>query len=217
MHLLKTLLIALILATPAKAQVQMIGDSILAWHKNSGRSVGDALAQELNQPVMNNARSGARFSAAGLGAAFGFDIRRQLTPGTFTAIVLDGGGNDLMRECGCNACGGTLDRLISKDATRGEIPAFILPLARSGVAIYWLDYPAVPTGGGPFSPCIDELAVLTDRLQRLADRVPRMTYVSGKAAMDADNPAHYDPDRIHPSPLGAALLARHLAGVMQRR
>ncbi len=209
----------LLFAAPARADnVLVIGDSILAWHRASGQSVPDQLAAASGLTVTNRAVSGARFSHAGvIAAATGFDIRRQMRPGQWDAIVIDGGGNDLMGECRCSACGTVLDQLISADGRRGEIPSFVARLSQTtGARIFWLDYYAVPTVGGPFSPCRDELAILSDRLQRLAPRLPSMTYLTGKQVIDPDDLTLYDRDRLHPSRKGAALLGRYLAGEIAR-
>lgn len=212
------LILLLLIAAPARAEnVLVLGDSILAWHRAAGQSVADQLAAAASLKVKNKSVPGARFSHSGvLAAATGFDIRRQMRRGKWDVIVLDGGGNDLMGECGCRACDAVLDQLISDDGRRGEIPSFVGRLAQSGARIYWLDYYDVPTVGGPFAPCADELAILSQRLQRLAPRLKAMTYLSGKAVIDPDDLSHYDRDRLHPSRKGAALLGRYLAREITR-
>lgn len=212
------LILLLLIAAPARAEnVLVLGDSILAWHRAAGQSVADQLAASTQVTVKNKSVPGARFSHSGvLAAATGFDIRRQMRRGDWDVIVLDGGGNDLMGECGCRACGAVLNQLISDDGRQGEIPSFVAQLAKSGARIYWLDYYDVPTAGGPFAPCVDELAILSQRLQRLAPRIQAMTYLSGKAVIDPDDLSHYDRDRLHPSRKGAALLGRYLAQKIAR-
>ncbi|WP_323768002.1 SGNH/GDSL hydrolase family protein [Antarctobacter sp.] len=212
------LILLLLFAAPARAEnVLVLGDSILAWHRAAGQSVADQLAAAAQVTVKNRSVPGARFShSGGLAAATGFDIRRQLRRGDWDVIVLDGGGNDLMGECGCRACDDVLNQLISQDGRRGEIPSFVAKLAQSGARIYWLDYYAIPTAGGPFAPCVDELAILSQRLKRLAPLIGNMTYLTGKAVIDPDNLSHYDRDRLHPSRKGTALLGRYLAREINR-
>ena len=87
--------VLLCLATPLGAEplrVLAIGDSILAWHKWTGRDIPSVMGSVLGARVENDAVAGARFSnSSGLGRAAGFDVRAQFRQGPWDLVLINGG------------------------------------------------------------------------------------------------------------------------------
>jgi lysophospholipase L1-like esterase len=197
---------------PPGSRILMMGDSALAWNKGQGASVGDALARELGEPVVNRSRSGAKISSVALSS---FDIRAQYVPGPWQWIVMNGGANDLAFECGCGACQTTLNRLISPDGSVGEIPEFVAQIRFTGAHVVWMGYINPPQTGNLFSGCRRDVLELQARVARMAARNPRVTFVRMRDAFPNTDHRFYALDQIHPSPLGSAALARKLARAMR--
>lgn len=205
----------LCLATMAQAEtrVLVLGDSILAWNKTRGQSIPQLLDNVPGLTVESRAVSGAAFS----GSAFlRREIRGQLPRGQWDVIVVNGGGNDLARECNCRRCDGVLDQLVSTNGNAGEIPAFLDMLAGRATRVIWLDYYPVSVRGGPFAPCIEELATLEQRMQAAARQWPHVTFVDAGAVYNRRDLSLYDPDLIHPTPKGGARIATLLARTIGR-
>lgn len=204
-----------LLAGSVSAQEVMVaGDSIMAWNREDGQSIAQALAAEIGLEVEDVSRSGARLSAGFLSGTM--DIRRQVGRSRPDVLIFDGGGNDLGDECGCGACEGTLDDMIDAELD-GEFRDFVTPLTEAGTEVIYLGYYDTPIGGNEFSPCEDFFEILEDRMIALADETDGLTFVTGKDVIDPSNDAHYDTDRLHPSHAGSAplggLVAETIAGL----
>ena len=213
--LLFLLFVTLPLAAVAETRVLVLGDSILAWNTLRGGSIPQQLNRYKGISVRNEAASGAVFS--GSKGLFGREITKQFPGGTWDVIVLDGGGNDLMRECGCGRCNAVLDQLVSPDGRSGEIPAFLDALAQRSTRIIWLDYFPTSVRGGPFAPCRDELAVLEQRMKTVARQRGKVTFVDAGAVYDPNDMSLYARDLIHPTPKGGGRIAKLLAQTIVRQ
>jgi len=110
------------------ADVLVVGDSILAWHRGMGRSIPDVAAARTGLSISNVSVSGARF----LG---GQGIPTQYQTGDWKVVVFDGGGNDISAVCGTTGEGAVLDRLISVDGLRGAIPEFASRVLGDGAQV----------------------------------------------------------------------------------
>lgn len=192
--------------------VLVIGDSALAWNRSSNASVGDALEKELGVPVVNRAVSGAKISAQALRS---LDIRNQYQPGRWRWVVMNGGANDLAFECGCGLCRDTLNRMISRDGRTGEIPTFVRQVRMTGARVAWMGYINPPRSGNLFSGCRGDVLELQNRIAQMAARDPGTVFVRMRDAFPNTDLRFYAADRIHPSPLGSAALARRLAQVIR--
>lgn len=220
--MLRFALIALLLgACTASAprgggDILMLGDSVMAWNGGRNQSIGDALARELERDVTNKAVVGARLqNESMIASAVGFDIQQQFPGGRWNWIVLDGGANDLgFGDCGCGDCRAHVDRLISVDGTNGVIPAFLSKLKQSGAQVVWLGYYWSP--GDAFQGCRDDLVEMEKRIARYVARDPALHFVDGETVIQRGDSSHFAPDRTHPSPKGSSLLAKLIAGVIQR-
>ncbi len=191
-------------ATDRDARILAMGDSIIAWNRGAGASVSDAVEARLGESVVDASVAGAKLRQGGLRGAVGFSIPDQYREGDWDAVILNGGGNDLLGACGCNGCDAVLDRLV-----RADYPAV---LARLGDAqVFILGYYGIAGDRrGEFDECEDDLIELERRLTRLADTRPNVTVVQIRDAITG-KPALYDNDRIHPSPAGSAIIGDRIA------
>lgn len=199
---------------PQEATVLAIGDSLLTWNSARDASVPDVVAQKTGLAVSNRAVSGARLSATSAAiAAKGGDIRLQYVAGAWDWVLLNGGGNDLIAECGCRRCDETMASLVGPDGQGGDIPALVGKIVADGATVVLIGYYHPPA----FPRCADEVDALNGRLAALARRDPRVLYVGADTVIDSANPAHLFLDRVHPSRLGAALIGTRIAEVMKSR
>ncbi|HAC50506.1 MAG TPA: SGNH/GDSL hydrolase family protein, partial [Sulfitobacter sp.] len=104
--------------------ILVLGDSIMAW--NGGRSIPDVIANQTGRSVTSRAVPGAQFdNGSTIASAVGFDIQQQFPGGRWNWVVVNGGANDLSADCGCGACGASVNALIAPDGQSGSIPAFL--------------------------------------------------------------------------------------------
>lgn len=201
------------LQTAAQAQsIVVAGDSVLAWNEDQGHDIATLLVRSHGLNARGVAVSGAQISHPTLfGRLSGLDIARQLRGATVDIVIIDGGANDLAQDCGCGQCDAALTQLIGPDGTDGEIPDLVRRQTGRGAIVLWISYYEAPIGGGPFSPCDDEFAEMDQRLEAMAANLLGLKVVELADVIDPATPGHYDADRIHPSPLGSARIAAHLA------
>lgn len=199
-----------------RADVLVMGDSIMTWNRSRGASFPDALSGRLGLPVATRAVPGAALLPGG-DTFFAGRIPGQVPDGRWDWIVVNGGANDLKSLCGCGRCAGVLDRLVSEDGTRGTWPDLLdalRPRASRGVVVVGYFGPS-EAGRGPFAACTDELRALEARLARLAARTDGVRFVDIRPSFTGP-PGHYAPDLTHPSPLGSALIAALVAAEIGR-
>lgn len=205
--------ILLCLAWPVSAdplRVLAIGDSVLAWHKWTGRDIPSVMGDVLGAQVENDAVAGSRFSnASPLGRAAGFDVRAQFRAGDWDVILINGGANDFLNDCRCQACEPVLDGLIAPDLT-GEVPLFLTRLRRSGAQVIWMGYYA-SARSGQFTGCRPYLVEYDARIARLAAQTPGVTFVDSEDVTDPSDRSLFAFDGIHPSPAGARRIGTYLA------
>lgn len=197
-------------ATAEPLRILAVGDSLMAWHKWTGRDIPNVMATRLGADVENDAVAGARFSnSSRFGRAAGFDVRSQYRVGTWDVVLMNGGANDFLADCNCRNCDRVLDSLIAADLT-GEVPAFIASVRVSGSAVMWMGYYASHRSG-QFAGCRPYLVEYDARMARLAAVTPGLTFVDSEDALDPGNRALFAFDGIHPSPAGARLIGTYLA------
>ena len=190
--------------TSRNARILAMGDSILSWNRGAGASVSHAIEAQLGEEVVDASVAGAKFRQGGLRGRLGFSIPDQFRTGTWDAVILNGGGNDLLGACGCNRCDKTLDRLVQQD-----YPALLKRLGDAEVFILGY-YGIAGDRPGDFDACEDELIALERRLTQLAASKPNVRVVPIRAAITG-NPGLYDDDRIHPSRTGSAVIGSLVA------
>ncbi len=123
------------------ARILLLGDSLMASNRTTGRSVADRLEQILGEEVVDKSVPGARILyALPISGAAGLRISAQMQPGAWDVVIINGGGNDLLFGCGCGKCTGVLDRLISPDGRAGAIPAFVKAVRDTGAKVVFTGY-----------------------------------------------------------------------------
>lgn len=202
-----------LLSVPAAAdplRVLAVGDSVLAWHKWTGRDIPAVMGAALGAEVENDAVAGARFSnMSGLGRAVGFDVRAQFRGADWDIVVMNGGANDLLGGCRCRACDRHVDALIAGDLT-GEVPDFIASVLATGARVLWMGYYA-SARSGQFAGCRPYLVEYDARLARLAAQTPGLVFVDSEDVVEASDRSLFAFDGIHPSPSGARRIGTYLA------
>lgn len=196
------------------ARIAVVGDSVFAWNTGKGKSISQQLSAITQQPIADFSVTASRMShPLQLGTVM--NIPRQLRPGPYEVILVNGGANDLYFECLCLACGKVIDTLASPNLG-GEIPSFLRQLrAQTGAQIVYVGYHRSRGLGGPYERCAAPLDVVESRIARFAARTPGITYVSMQDVFPPASTAHYAIDRIHPSPLGSGAIAARLSGTLQ--
>lgn len=196
-------------ATP-EGRVTILGDSVLAWNDDG---FARALAEATGRQVVSRARSGAWVdNPAAIGPLRNFAVANQVRREAADWVVVNGGANDLMIQCGCGACDRHLDRLVSADGMRGDLPELWRDIrARTGARVLILGY----YGAGPrlsrFSKCGGYLDALDARAARFAAATDWARFVDAGSVMGRATPEFYDADAIHPSEAGSRALARLVA------
>jgi len=222
---MRTLLLFLLLigAAPVHAhgsllqphsRIQVIGDSTFAW--NAGQMVRSMMFN-LGIQVDDNSAPGAKITASRLFARLlGTDITSVADPLTRDWLVMTGGANDLADECGCTACAGVLDDLISADGLDGEIIDIIQSALKLNTQVIYATYYDAPLGGGPLSSCTPALNELEARIRRAADQLDGLYVIDMGDALNPASPQDYDPDRIHPSPQTSVRIAKLITDTIMR-
>lgn len=206
-RMIATALLALgLTGSPALAQGQdeprilVMGDSLMAMHKLTGRAVSATLRRMTGARVTDRAIGGARyFYRLPISGAIGLNIRQQYQPGDWDWVVLSGGGNDLWLGCGCNRCERRMDRMISRDGRRGVIPGLLSRLRHDGARVIYVGYLRTPGVNSPIEHCADEGDEFDRRMARLAALDRGLHFVPLSDMVPHGDLSYHAIDRIHPS------------------
>ncbi len=196
-------------------RILAMGDSLMAWHTTSGRSIAHALAEELGEPVTNRAISGARVVyKLPLTGAMGMKIANQYQPGEWDWVVVNGGGNDLWLGCGCIRCDGKLNKLISPDGRRGEIPRLVSDLRDTGAQVIYVGYLRSPGVGSLIEHCRDEGDELETRVAKLAELLDGVHFLSLADMVPNGDRSYHAADMIHPSIKASREIGQSVAAII---
>lgn len=191
-----------------ESTVLMLGDSMFAWNRTGGGGVGANLARTLERSVEDRSITGAHVNVTGPNEN---DPKRSITaqygPGKWQWVVINGGANDLLFECGCGRCDRTLDDIISPDLKTGALVDLVAKARADGARVMLVGYHAGRAGGHYFSGCKPEVTALVQRQLQFAARTRGVYMVRARKALDSNNSAHFAFDRVHPSKLGSRLIA----------
>lgn len=212
--------LALILAQPPLARAEtdglrvlVMGDSLMASNRMKGGAVSNALGKALGVKVKDNAVFGARyFYILPLTGAAGMRIDAQFRGGPWDYVVLNGGGNDLLFGCGCGACNRMLDRLVSKDGTKGAIPDLVAQIRETGAKVIYTGYLRTPGVTSPVEGCGPLGDKMDARLARMAGAIDGVSFVrlSDLVTKDGDT-SYHAVDLVHPSVKGSRAIAARIA------
>ena len=183
-----------------EARILAMGDSLMAAHGLSNRAIADVVEQQLALPVVDRSVLGARmiYNLPLTGAA-GLSIPKQYRPGEWDWVIVNGGGNDLWLGCGCFACRGKMDKLISKDGRTGKIPGLMNTLRKDGARVIYVGYLRSPGLGSPIEHCRDEGNELEARIARLAELDSGLYFLSNADLVPHGDRSFHGFDMIHPS------------------
>lgn len=216
MRLLLVFLAALHLAACGDAPRQgggdilVIGDSVLAWNRQSEQDVGRLIGVELGRDVVNRATLGARVQSGGVAALAGLSIPRQLSSGPWNWVVMNGGANDLVSTCNCNRCDAEVDQLISATGETGAIPDLIARARSQGAKVLWAGYYDAPDSLS-FAGCRPSLVELDRRVALYARANDGVFFVDIEDVLDPADADLLASELTHPSPAGSLVIARFLA------
>lgn len=199
-------------AANAQGPVLMIGDSMFAWGRIRGGGVGRNLQKEIGTKVRDQSRTGAHLTIAdGHDGDPLADIRKQYVTGDWNWVVINGGANDLLFECGCGKCGRVMKELVTADLQAGALIDIINAARGDGAKIMLVGYHTGYAKGHFFSGCRQDVTELVARYRALAKRNDDIFFVSARDALDAQNRSHFALDRVHPSRKGAKRIAQLIA------
>lgn len=194
-----------------------MGDSLMAWHGVTGRSIPHAISRELEEPVVNRSIGGARILyALPVSGAIGMKISKQYRPGNWDWIVLNGGGNDLWLGCGCGRCERKMNRMISPDGTTGAIPELVARLRATGAQIVYVGYLRSPGVGSVIDGCRDEGDELEQRISMLAQQTEGMHFLSLVDLVPHGDRSYHGLDMIHPSLKASKEIGRLIAEIIAK-
>lgn len=199
------------------ARIMVMGDSLLAVHANTDRSVADNLQKSLGETVVDRAVVGARyFYALPFSGAAGMRIDAQFRPGDWDWVVINGGGNDLMLGCGCDKCDAQLDKLISEDGRKGAIAETVAQVRATGARVIYVGYLRSPGFWSPVEACGPLGDRMDTRLARMAARDRGVTFLPMSDLVPHGDKSFHGSDLVHPSPKGSAAIAARIARAMAR-
>jgi len=214
------LVLTMALIAPASAQspnkILVMGDSFMAAHRVSNRSVPDVIGKALKSPVRSQAVSGARMIYnLPLTGAMGLSIPQQYREGQWDWIVMNGGGNDLWLGCGCHSCDRKLDRLISKNGLKGKIPSTVSAALKSGAKVLYVGYLRSPGANSPIEDCRDEGDALDARLAQMAKRVKGVHFIPMADLVPHGDRSFHAIDMVHPSVKGSRAIGSRIANYIR--
>ena len=201
--------------TQERANIMAMGDSFFAFYRSSGQSIPDVVSKALKRPVENRAVSGARMIyKLPLTGSLGFNIAKQYRTGQWDWVLMNGGGNDLWLGCGCSECQRKMDKLISKDGKRGEIPRLVAKVRSGKSRVIYVGYLRSPGFGSPIESCRDEGDELERRLTLMAKRDKGVWFVPVKDMVKSGDKSYHAADRIHPSIKASRKIGQRVANVI---
>jgi acyl-CoA thioesterase-1 len=199
--------------------VLAVGDSIMAMNGQLCQGVAGHAALAMDRAVRDQSLGGRRLDHPDSDD----DITGQYLEGPWEWVVMTGGGNDLLQECGCNveghdeqACMDVMDSLLDLDAGTGELPDFLAMVradeANTATVLLLGYYPFTEGSLANFDGCNAYLPELNARYQALAEREEDLVFLPTAELMDLDAP----PERIwldgiHPSVEGSTALGELVA------
>lgn len=191
-------------------EIIALGDSVFEWHADEDASIPDVVGEQLGVPVLNRSVSGSMI--------LGDDesIPSQYRSGSWSAVVMNGGANDLNDECGCGDCDAVLDGIVTTDGEGGALAEFVSEVTAAGVPVVFWSYYGVPDSAEfGFDRCGDTFEDYFARLQALAEAEPSFHLVDGREAVSGDELRYFDEDHAHPSVEGSRAVGEQIAATIE--
>lgn len=201
----------------APARILLMGDSMMAAHQGQGKAVSHSVERHLGEQVIDRSVVGARMIyALPISGAAGMNIPKQYRAGTWDWVILNGGGNDLWLGCGCIACNGKMNRLISKDGRDGVVPGLVSKLRQDGAKVLFVGYLRSPGLGSPIEYCKDEAQEFESRVAELAALDDGIHFLSLTDLVPHGDRSYHALDMIHPSVKASRKIGERIAGIIGR-
>jgi lysophospholipase L1-like esterase len=198
------------------ARILLMGDSMMAANRGSGRAVANAIEARLGEEVIDKSVIASRyFYYLPISGAAGLRLSAQYQPGNWDWVVLNGGGNDLLFGCGCGMCDTMVNRLISPDGSSGAIPELVARIRKSGAKVAYTGYLRNPGLYTPVRACRPYGDELDRRLARMAARDEGVVFLAMSDLVPPGDPSLHQQDMIHPSPKGSAAIGARIAAAMR--
>jgi len=203
--------------TNGDPRILAMGDSLMAAHAISGRSIADMAGKELGTKVADRSVLGARMNyALPVSGAMGMSIPKQFRDDAdLDWVIVNGGGNDLWFGCGCSACDRKMGKMISEDGKSGTIPGLVNRLRKSGAKVLYVGYLRSPGAGSPIESCRDEGDDLDRRLTRLAELDEGIFFLPLSDLVPYGDRSYHGIDMIHPSLKASAEIGAMVADVIR--
>lgn len=216
-----SLIVVLGQTTAADARDQMrvlvMGDSFMTSNGSAGHAVPHLLAKKLGAKVKSTAVAGARYGyKMPLTGALGFNISKQFRQDKWDYVVMNGGGNDLWLGCGCMRCQKRLNKLISPDGSKGQIPAAVNRARSTGAKVIYVGYLRSPGLGSPIEHCKKVGAALEARIAVMARQDPGVSFVSLADMVPYGDSSYHGADMIHPSKKGSAAATNRIIAAIKQ-
>lgn len=198
-------------------RILAVGDSLMATNGLSRQAISDVVEAELNEPVVDRSVLGARMLyALPISGSAGLSIPKQYRESEWEWVIMNGGGNDLWLGCGCSACDGKMNKLISQDGRKGAIPGMMNRLRKSGAQVVYVGYLRSPGVGSPIEHCRDEGDELERRVEQLAKLDPGIHFVSLADLVPHGDRTFHSIDMIHPSTKASEAIGQRVAEVIRK-
>lgn len=200
----------------AGLHILAMGDSLMASHAISRRSIADFAGKALNQRIKDHSVLGARMIYnLPISGALGLSIPKQYRKGDWDWVVLNGGGNDLWLGCGCSRCERKMNKLIAKDGDKGRIPELISKIRTGGARVVYVGYLRSPGVGSMIEECRDEGDELEQRIEQMAKADKGVFFVSLKDLVPYGDRSYHMVDMIHPSIKASRAIGLRVARVIK--
>jgi lysophospholipase L1-like esterase len=197
-------------------RILAMGDSMLAWRRESHQSISDAIEHELNEPVVDRSVIAARYNyALPISGALGLNISKQYREGNWDWVVLNGGGNDLWFGCGCVACDGTIDKLIASDSAAGKIPELVSRIRSTGARVIYLGYLHSPGVYSIVDHCKAEDVELEKRIAQYAAKHRGVYFFPSSRLVPVGDRSFHSIDMIHPSIKASRVIGEEIAKIIR--
>ena len=197
-------------------RILVLGDSFMTTNAQISQAVPNQLEKVLGASVKSRAFTGARYRyMLPITGAMGLNISKQYRDGPWDWVVINGGGNDLWLGCGCMQCQRRMNKLISPDGKRGEIPALVARARQTGAKVAYVGYLRSPGSWSPIEHCKAEGDALEARIAVMAMRDPGVTFVSLADLVPRGDRSFHAVDMIHPSIKGSKAAADRIARVLK--
>lgn len=202
--------------TAAKSRILLMGDSLMASNRGTGKAVADQIEAHLGEEVVDRSVAGARyFYTLPISGAAGMRLPAQYLSGNWEWVVMSGYGNDILFGCGCGKCDDEMNRLISADGSSGAIVDEVRFIRNSGARVVYTGYLRTPGFASPVERCGPIGTELDRRIALFAATDPGITFVSLADIVPSGDHSYHSADRIHPSPKGSAAIGAKVDAVIE--